>query len=378
MKTPAFRIAARTLVFLWLGLAIPGYANGASPYGTTDATNYQPEIQELVRNVEADATLRALIETAFAEQDAESFWYGATLEDLYAFFDLWLHFLPTPDDARYYMDRFEDFANSPSGHAAVLNGLFRQWITSFMYARGRYLDSRESRAVLRHWFTEPDIDMEDFVIPLTGYASFNDFFTRKIKSEARPIASRWNTSVLTSPADCYLLPIADEVNADTPIDAKGDSLSLAELLNNDPLAERFLGGAAHLCMLDTVDYHRFHSPAAGTIASAAELAGLYYGMDGEWVDHFFQHRRGYFVIDTGDHGLIGMVPVGMFTISSIYFEHQAGDRVRKGSELGHFAYGGSAIILLFEPGGVVIEVPPMTHVKMGERIGTLSAPEVAD
>ena len=162
------------------------------------------------------------------------------------------------------------------------------------------------------------------------------------------------------------------MTSERTIEVKGDTLSVQQLLGEDELSEVFLGGKAILCMLATTDYHRFHSPVAGDIISEAQLAGLYYGMTGGWVDYFFEHRRGYYMFDTDDFGLVGMISVGMFTISSIEFTQQAGSVVEKGDEVGHFAYGGSAIILLFEPNCVEFSIPldkGPVYVHMGEKLG---------
>ena len=98
-------------------------------------------------------------------------------------------------------------------------------------------------------------------------------------------------------------------------------------------------------------------------------------MTGGWVDYFFQHRRGYFIFDTSEYGLVGMVTVGMFTISSIQFSKHKGENVDKGDEIGHFAYGGSAILLFFEPNratfSVNLDKGPVS-IRMGEKLGSVS------
>lgn len=365
------RLRSKLGAVLAVALLAAGVVWAAAGDAFSTSGRHSPVVQELIRDVAANRQLRAELEAALASQEQASWWHGKVLEDLYTFLDEWLRFLPTPEDARLYMDRFEVLANSPGGRVAVRDDLFRQWLTTFMYAQGSFMDSPASARGLRPWLTHPDIDMDDYLVPRGGFSSFNDFFTRRVKPWRRPIARPWQDSILTSPADCYLMPISAHLTASSPITVKGDELGLEELLGGNELAARFVGGTAHLCMLDTVDYHRFHAPVAGEIVAAEELAGLYYGMDGEWVDHFFQHRRAYFIIDTRHHGLLAMVPVGMFTISSIKCIRHIGDRVVKGAELGNFAYGGSAIVLLFEPGRATIEVAPMAHVLMGQRIGTL-------
>jgi phosphatidylserine decarboxylase len=341
--------------------------------GGDDARTRSGIVSELVVLVSTDNDLRQKIETALDAQPEKSYWHGKGLDSFYDFFDEWLVFLATPDNARQYMDAFDELANSETGREFVGKVPFRNWLYEFMKARGRFMDSEESAKILPSWLSNPSIHMDDFIIPEGGFRSFNEFFTRNIKPGARPIDSKTDPSVFTSPADCYLMPIDDQMTAETTIDVKGDSLNIHDLLGGDPLSGVFINGTAVLCMLDTPNYHHFHSPVQGTIVSAEQLAGLYFGMTGDWIPYFYQHRRGYFIFDTREFGYVGMVPVGMFDISSIRFAASRGDVVSKGDELGNFAYGGSAIVLLFEPGRITFSVPMQqgpVAVLMGQAIGS--------
>ena len=173
------------------------------------------------------------------------------------------------------------------------------------------------------------------------------------------------------------MKIADRLTSVTTIGVKGENLNIREMLGNDPLADDFINGKAVLCMLNTTDNHHFHAPVTGQIVSQRQMAGLYYGMDGGWVEYFFQHRRGCIIFNTEKFGHVAMVCVGMFTISSVNFTGTPGAYVQKGDELGNFAYGGSAIILLFEPGRASFTVPlagPPVHVNMGNALATAVQP----
>ncbi|MFH1136718.1 MAG: phosphatidylserine decarboxylase [Pseudomonadota bacterium] len=335
-------------------------------------------VQQLADVIESDPELRNAVEEVLAGQEASSFWYNKTVEDLYDFLDQWLVFQPTPGDARYYMDAFYEFTASSAGRAVVLKESFKNWLHEFMLARGRFMDSRDSAGTIEKWLADPEVKIEDYIIPEGGFASFNDFFTRRIIPEKRPIAFPDDPSILISPADSTAMNIADGLTADAAIEVKGDRLSVERLLGGNPLAQAFLKGKAVLFMLNTTNYHHFHSPVKGEIVAAQQLAGLYYGMTGGWVDYFFEHRRGYFIFDTEEYGLVGLVSVGMFTISSIEFIRAEGDLVDKGDELGHFAYGGSAVILLFEPGRASFSIPidqGPVKVLLGREIGSAVAPE---
>jgi phosphatidylserine decarboxylase len=355
---------------LWPGV-VEGGLDVHFPLPQANLAAHEPVVQQLVDIVDADPAFQAELVAALLEQEASSYWHGKTLDDMYQFFDEWVVFLPSIDNARLYMDHFYEFAGSGRGQQLAASEPLRRWLYQFMMAVGQFNDSTASKAAISGWTSDPRINMGDYIEPPGGYRSFNEFFTRRIKAGVRPIDSPQNPGVIVSPADSSLMKIADTLTSAATISVKGENLNIYELLGNDPLATHFINGKAILCMLNTTDYHRYHAPVSGRIISQKQMAGLYYGMDGGWVEYFFQHRRGYFIFDTQQYGRVAMVCVGMFTISSINFITSAGDLVNKGDELGNFAYGGSAVILLFEPGRALFTVPlegRPVHVNMGERI----------
>ncbi|MCX5997737.1 MAG: phosphatidylserine decarboxylase [Chloroflexi bacterium] len=338
---------------------------------------HQPVVQQLVVMVIAIPSFHAEFDAALLDQAPSSYWHGKTLDDMYTFLDDWLVFLPHIDDARLYMDRFYEFAGAGKGQELASKDPLRSWLYEYMIAVDGFMDSPASAAAVPWWTGDARINMTDYVVPPGGYRSFNEFFTRRIQPGARPIDSPGDPAVLTSPADSYPMKIADSLTSVTTIGVKGENLNIRELLGNDPLADDFINGKAIFCMLDTPDYHWYHAPVTGRIVSQHQLGGLYYGMDGGWVEYFFQHRRGYFIFDTEKFGRVAMVCVGMFTISSVNFVTHEGDLVNKGDVLGNFAYGGSAIILLFQPGRVSFSVPlegRPVHVNMGQKIAMAVQP----
>lgn len=355
---------------LWPGVVEGGF-DVRFPLPQANLAAHQPVVQQLVAIVAANPVFRAELEAALLEQETSSYWHGKTLDDMYTFFDEWLVFLPHIDDARQYMDYFYEFADGGRGQQLAASEPLRSWLYQFMLAVGQFNDGPDSAAAIPWWTSDPRINMSDYTVPPGGYSSFNEFFTRRIKAGVRPIDSQQNPGVIVSPADSSLMKMEDKLTSAATISVKGENLNIYELLGKDPLTKYFINGEAILCMLNTTDYHRYHAPVSGRIVSQKQMAGLYYGMDGGWVEYFFQHRRGYFIFDTQQYGYVAMVCVGMFTISSINFITTQGDLVNKGDELGNFAYGGSAVILLFEPGRAIFTVPlegRPVHVNMGERI----------
>ena len=70
---------------------------------------------------------------------------------------------------------------------------------------------------------------------------------------------------------------------------------------------------------------------------------------------FENFRHGYFIMETTDFGMIAMVPIGLQTVGSVVFEEdykkvtsEHPKTIYKGERLGHFAYGGSTVLLIFE------------------------------
>ena len=375
-------VHAIVAVFIALSITLPVPAagvmhNGNAGHGYTIYTVHQPVVQQMVDMVNASPSFHAELEAALLEQAPSSYWYGKTLDDMYAFLDEWVVFLPHIDDARQYMDHFYEFAGAGKGRELASKNPLRSWLYDFMMAVGEFMDSPASASAVPWWTGDARINMADYIVPPCGYQSFNEFFTRRIKPGVRPVDSPGDPAIFTSPADSSLMKIADRLTSVTTIGVKGENLNIRELLGNDPLADDFINGKGILCMLNTTDYHWYHAPVPGRIVSQHQLAGLYYGMDGGWVEYFFQHRRGYFIFDTEKFGRVAMVCVGMFTISSVNFVTNEGDLVNKGDILGNFAYGGSAVILLFQPGRVSFSVPlegmPI-HVNMGQRIATAVQP----
>jgi len=89
---------------------------------------------------------------------------------------------------------------------------------------------------------------------------------------------------------------------------------------------------------------------------------------------FQNFKHGYFIINTSQYGYIAMIPIGLQTVGSVVFENRFKEiakgkevTVQKGEKLGHFEYGGSTVLLLFQKGTF-----SSLTVKQGQQIGTLS------
>jgi phosphatidylserine decarboxylase len=341
-------------------------------------------VQELIAIVESDPHFRTGLQNALAYEGrrTDNFWYGKTIDEMYGFFDEWLVFLPMVKTVREFSDDFGAFyTNCPPDDSEcgiyidpalslVRQDPFRSWIGKFVKARGAFMDSPDSAKNVPDWMKDPDIHMDDYIVPPGGFMSFNQFFTRNLKPGVRPIDGQGDALVLVSPADCDIFPVILDLTADTKINVKGMSLEVSELLGGNPLAKSFEGGKGVLLTLQATYYRHFHSPVDSTIKEAELIDGFYFGAKGFPQGFLAERHRGYFILETEKYGLVGMVPVGIATISSVEFSHSAGETVKKGKELGNFAYGGSAIVLLFQKDRLTLT--GKGNVRMGRQIGTLN------
>lgn len=209
--------------------------------------------------------------------------------------------------------------------------------------------------------------MDQYIIPHKGYGSFNAFFTRGLKPDARPVAGVSEARAIVSPGDCNL---KSPIPIDTPESEfviKGETLDVEKLLRGSLHASDFNGGQALVCRLEVYNYHRMHAPVDGKVVETGLIPGQYYGGPLDF-GILTRNHRGYIVIRTDNHGLVAVVPVGIATISSVNITVKPGDVVRKGQEMGFFKYGGSVIVMLFQKNRLNLD--PYRH--MGERLGALN------
>lgn len=360
------------------GAGVAGWFYRDALFVEEEVTVNAPVVQELRQMLQDDAEFSAALDDALAQRPEDNYWYGKDANDLLRFFDEWAVFLPPADveQARSYDDNFGDFYSQDRTAIEPAKTLVRSeplmgWLKEFVLARGEFMDSAASAAEISAWTESPLINMDDYVVPGGGYASFNEFFTRELAPGARPVDSPDDDSVVTSPADCEITSMTFPLTGDTGLEAKGMSLTVSELLNGDPVAEEFVGGTAASFGLGVTDYHHFHAPVSGRITGAELVDGLYFGLT--TFDEFFsQNHRGYYIIETEEYGKVVMIPIGITTISSVVLSKSAGDEVAKGDELGNFAYGGSAILVLFQEDRFTLDEFEMDeHILMGQRVGNL-------
>lgn len=200
----------------------------------------------------------------------------------------------------------------------------------------------------------------------SAYRHFNDFFTRSLKDNARPLDN--SEKAVLSPADGAISQLGN-IEHGRIFQAKGHSFSLLELLGGD--AERaapFMGGSFSTVYLSPKDYHRVHMPLTGILREMVYIPGRLFSVNQTTAAHvpelFARNERVACIFDT-EHGPMAVVLVGAMIVASIetvwaglvtpprrslrtYDYSQAARQpitLEKGAELGLFKLGSTAIVL---------------------------------
>lgn len=198
-----------------------------------------------------------------------------------------------------------------------------------------------------------------------GFTSWNDFFTRRFKDGQRPVAAPDDDKVIVSACESTPYRIPKNVQLRDRFWLKGQPYSLTDMLANDEAASQLAGGTVYQAFLSATNYHRWHSPVAGTILPAFVVSGTYFSeadSEGAAASEPTNSQayiaqvaaRAVILIEADDPaiGLVAFVPVGMVEVSSCVIGPSIvpGARVAKGDELGYFQFGGSTHCLVFGPG----------------------------
>jgi len=258
--------------------------------------------------------------------------------------------------------------------------LVRRAIFSRIY--GWRMNQRASGRFILPFIVRYYIDVDDFTKSALTFRTFNEFFTRAVKPGRRPIAEGDHVAAL--PADGRHLVFPD-VDAAEGFYVKGEKFSLAELLGDAALAEKFAGGAMVISRLAPVDYHRFHFPCGGVPDDARLINGWLYSVNPialrRNVRHLVQNKRYLTLIESPVFGTVAMVEVGATAVGRIMQTYVPDRAVTKGEEKGIFSFGGSCVITLFQAGriafyGDLVEQSAQcieTYAPMGDWLGEAPA-----
>lgn len=222
------------------------------------------------------------------------------------------------------------------------------------------------------------VDMSEAANPSpSSYPTFNAFFTRRLRPDARPV-----TGSVSSPAD-GTVSMAGTIRTTQLLQAKNINYSLEKLLAG-PEASRYRDGSFCTVYLSPRDYHRVHMPIKATLSSARYVPGKLFSVNAATTNHvsdlFAANERLVMHFDT-QMGPMAVVMVGAMIVAGIktvwrtspYSARQpveekfdAPQQFEQGAELGHFEMGSTVIVIFREQVDWLIASGDM--VRMGQPL----------
>ena len=261
----------------------------------------------------------------------------------------------------------------------------KQALTELMGKLANLRGGDFTRTAIELFIRRYGVDMHDAELESPAdYATFNDFFTRALKANARPLAhTAW-----ISPVDGRVSQLG-RITGDRIFQAKGHDYSLLALLGGDAAtAQMFKNGSFATIYLSPRDYHRIHMPCAGTLRRMVYLPGDLYSVNPLTAENvpglFARNERLVCLFDTPG-GPMAVVLVGATIVGGMatvphgvvnakrsgqiqLWEYDSGQvELARGAELGRFMLGSTVVLCLpdigvkFQP-----EWQPGAPVRMGQ------------
>ena len=242
-------------------------------------------------------------------------------------------------------------------------------------AAGFALEHPLSTVAIPPFVLKKHIKMSDYAEE--KFRSFNAFFTRPVKPEARPVDR--TPEALISPCDAKLtvVPVTDELH----FRIKEADYSLAAFLGCRHLSAHYRGGQILIFRLTPDDYHRYCYPDDCRIGKTRCIPGELHTVNPVAAVHdvkvYHRNTRTITMLTTAHFGHVLQIEVGAMLVGKIV-NHPHGETVSRGIEKGYFEFGGSTIVLVLEKNAAEIDPQILkntqngaeTIVRYGARIGT--------
>lgn len=241
------------------------------------------------------------------------------------------------------------------------------------------------------WFVKRyQVNMSEAINPnISSYTSFNDFFTRPLKADARPLAK----ADFICPVDGAISQFGS-IEQDQIFQAKGHHYStLALLAGQQALAAKFDNGDFACLYLSPKDYHRIHMPCDGKLKSMAYVPGDLFSVNPTTAANvpnlFARNERVVCEFESGQHGTFVMVLIGATIVGSmatVWHDAPSGIvnpprssnirnwnyeniELKQGDEMGRFLLG-STVVMLFEKNTLQFNAAwhPARTIKLGEMM----------
>jgi phosphatidylserine decarboxylase len=211
------------------------------------------------------------------------------------------------------------------------------WVQNQKFSAGKIQD----------FIQQYDIDMNEF--ENKNFSSFNDFFIRQFKPDARKFDS--DPLHFSAFAEARYLGV-ENIKSEQVFNVKDAEIDLLTLLQDSELAQTFVGGTLLVARLCPVDYHRFHFPVDGQIERFYRVPGAFHSVNPVAIRArprlFLENERTVTIMQNEIFGKIAIIEVGAFGVGKIVQTHLMSGSAKRGAEKGYFLFGGSTVIVLLQ------------------------------
>ncbi|AXH99404.1 phosphatidylserine decarboxylase [Sporosarcina sp. PTS2304] len=232
----------------------------------------------------------------------------------------------------------------------------------------KFTTSVVSKPLIKPFASFYHIQTDEAEYQMTEYNSLNDYFTRSLKTNSRPIDP--DPTILISPVD-GVLSCAGVVNDTQEFLVKDKTYSLSALLGDSSKAVPYQNGYYYVFYLSPRHYHHFHYPISGELISRYALGTTSYPVNDLGIrlkkDLFSTNYRLISEIQSA-FGKVAVVKVGALNVNSIQLADSSKDCI-KGDDFGHFAFGSTVILFIENKHTLTPLHQAFTEVKVGDRIG---------
>eukprot|EP00299_Pterocystis_sp_00344_P004812 c16092_g1_i1.p1 GENE.c16092_g1_i1~~c16092_g1_i1.p1 ORF type:complete len:602 (+),score=139.83 c16092_g1_i1:51-1856(+) len=262
------------------------------------------------------------------------------------------------------------------GHFAIKN---KSVLVHMSEKAGHKYTSPDSVKDIPNFIATYKINMAESLHQAQDFKNFNEFFSRELKPDARPIFEKDRDEFAVSAADCRLLGW-QQWNDAKRLWIKGKLFSLDSLLKGVPSAP-WKDSTLVIFRLAPQDYHRVHCPVSGRIEKIVSVPGALYTVNpiaiNSELDVYSNNKRVIVVLESPEFGSVALVVIGATAVGTIGLLVQEGQQVKKGDPLNFFAYGGSTVVALFQKGKIQLDrdilersqQPLETFIRMGDSLG---------
>ncbi len=243
--------------------------------------------------------------------------------------------------------------------------------------------------LIRLFVARYQVNMDDAIYQNPErYSSFNDFFTRALTPDSRPINNDPMSAV--SAAD-GIISQCGKIKQGSILQAKGLHYSVTDLLDDCSLAPTFQHGSFITTYLSPSDYHRVHIPVSATLIESCYIPGKLFSVNNattrqvsglfcrnERLVCTFESRLGPFVVI-----MVGaMIVAGIETVWQKKYSPGTPSRYQhdtcplhfdKGSEIGRFKFGSTVILLFSDQLLLNKELKSGLALRVGDAVGRFSA-----